>query len=594
MDDKTSKLWEKAREAISFRQSTQDTAWKELDAFDRGEQWTTKGSMPSWIPRPSTNYISKVKKFKTGNLILDDYLGELKPLSPEDEPKIWMLQRFYEQLWDKLNVRYHILDVIRTSRLLGSGILYVGWDEAYIGGTHGHLYQGEIHIQPIEPSTFFVDPTAFDLQDANYCGTYIRTTEQAIMTDPSIEDKHKKKFEQERKFNTNTGDQESRGEIYHNRDYASYQEDVVDLVTMYEKVPSEDEGGFTIKVTYMADGVIIKEIEELKPNIFPFIKLDQYPQRQDFWGVSDAKLILPNVKMINKVQSVLGTLATLYQNPQKIVSEASGIDPRIVSRYGNAFGITYLSKHPDLKNVIQNVETKDIPPVLLDYIQFLKEDIDDFTGLTDIATGQKSGSVQTAGGIDSMIQRSLVSEQDEILVFERFLEKVSYALLLNAVEYYQDDRVMRLRSEKPNEEFEYEYVPFNSQEFEDIMWDFSIDIVKKIKNNQETKQEVMQMLSEWQLQYAPEVPIVTPEDIVKAFNPNDRDVILNRIKEEREKRSYEQAAEITQEVITALGQEGYSEEMIAELVFMKLNPEMAEEDDETKHTGDVHKRQEGL
>ena len=37
-----------------------------------------------------------------------------------------MLQRFYEQIFDKLNLKHHITDVIRTSRLLGTGILYVG------------------------------------------------------------------------------------------------------------------------------------------------------------------------------------------------------------------------------------------------------------------------------------------------------------------------------------------------------------------------------------------------------------------------------------------------------------------------------------
>jgi len=106
-NNEAKRVWQKAREAIEIRRQNKDILWKELDAFDRGEQWTTKGVMPSWIPKPSTNYISKVKKYKTGNLILDDYLGELKPLAPENEPQVWMLQRFYEQLWDKLNMKYH-------------------------------------------------------------------------------------------------------------------------------------------------------------------------------------------------------------------------------------------------------------------------------------------------------------------------------------------------------------------------------------------------------------------------------------------------------------------------------------------------------
>ena len=34
---KVADLWEKAREAIDFRQQTKDNTWRELDAFDRGE-----------------------------------------------------------------------------------------------------------------------------------------------------------------------------------------------------------------------------------------------------------------------------------------------------------------------------------------------------------------------------------------------------------------------------------------------------------------------------------------------------------------------------------------------------------------------------
>jgi len=578
-------IWQKAREAIDYRRQRKDSLWIELDAFDRGEQWTQKGIMPSWIPRPSSNYINKVKRYKTGSLVLENYMGELKPLAPENEPQIWMLQRFYEQLFDKLNVKYHILDALRTSRLLGTGILYVGWDENYIGGTRGHLFQGEILVKEIEPSTFFLDPAAFDLEEALYCGTFVRTTVEQLMADPSIEKKMKKKFKENRKTSGyGMQSEQDRGEIYANRDYSSYQDHIVDLITYYHKVPQDE--GFRIDVCTVADGVIIKKVEGIAPNLFPFVILRQHKQRQDFWGISDAQLILPNVKMINKVQSIIGTLATLYQNPQKIVYEGAGIDPRIVSKYGNAFGLVFLSKSPDLANVIRNVDVADIPQTLLAYVEFLKKDIEDFTGMTDFATGASSRSVQTSGGIQSMIQRSLVGDQDEFTLFERFIEKLTYLLLSNAIEYYTDNRIVRMRDTSPNNDAEYEYIPFRSEEFADLAWDFSLDIVKKIKHNDQTRQEVMRMLSEWQLQYSPGIQIVTPEDIVKAFNPPNRDTILERISQDKQQKSYDKAAQVVQEVVQALDN-GYDPEMVAEIVYNVLNPQQ-------QKMGDVQKRQEGI
>jgi hypothetical protein len=585
--EQIAKIWDKTREAIQYRRQNYDLKWKELDAFDRGEQWTIAGQMPSWIPKPSTNYVSKVKRYKTGNLILEDYLGELKPLAQENEPQIWMLQRFYEQLWDKLNLKYHILDVIRTSRLLGTGILYVGWNEAYIGGTRGHLYQGEVLVKEIEPSTFFVDPTAFELEEALYCGTFIRTTEEHILMDPTIEDKYKKDFKERKRVYSGPSGQEDRGEIYYNRDFSTYQDlNVVDLITFYEKVPNEDGIGYSIRVMYIADGVLIKVVDEILPNNFPFVILYQHKQRMDFWGISDCQLILPNVKMINKVQSVIGTLATLYQNPQKVVFEGSGIDPRIVSKYGNAFGLVLLSKSPDLRNAISNIEPSQIPVTLLNYIEFLKRDIEDFTGISQFASGQSTGSVQTSAGINSMIQRSLVGEQDELIMFEKFLEMVSYALLMNAVEYYTDDRVMRMKDTSPNNNFEYEYIPFKSEEFKDLMWDFSLDISNKLKNTEQNRQQIMQMLSEWQLQYSPGVPLVTPADIVKAFNPPNRDAILARIEQQEQQMDYQQAAQIAQSVMQAV-QAGQPAEIVAQIIYDMLNPQQG-------GLGDVQKRQQGM
>ena len=579
-------IWIKSRDAIDFRRQRKDALWIELDAFDRGEQWTQKGVMPSWIPRPSSNYINKIKRYKTGALILEDYMGELKPLAPENEPQIWMLQRFYEQLWDKINVKYNLLDAIRTSRLLGTGILYVGWDENYIGGTRGHLFQGEILVKEIEPSTFFIDPAAFDLEEAMYCGTFIRTTKEQLLADPSIESKYKKKFKEDRKVTAyGMQSEQDRGEIYANRDYSSYQDHIVDLITFYEKVV-DDEGGFRIDVTTVADGVVVKKVEGILPNLFPFVILRQHKQRQDFWGISDAQLILPNVKMINKVQSIIGTLATLYQNPQKIVFEGAGIDPRIISKYGNAFGLVFLSKSPDLANVIRNVDVADIPVTLLSYIEFLKNDIEEFTGMTDFATGQSSRSVQTSGGVNSMIERSLVGDQDEYTLFEQFIEKLSYLLLHNAIEYYTDDRVMRMKDTNPNSDAEYEYIPFRADEFSDLAWDYSLDIVKKIKNTEQNRQDIMRMLSEWQLQYSPDLAIVSAEDMVKAFNPPNRDVILDRIEKDKKQKSYDTAAQVVQEVVQALDN-GYDPQMVAEIVYNVLNPQQQE-------LGDVQKRQQGL
>ena len=49
----------------------------------------------------------------------------------------------------------------------------------------------------------------------------------------------------------------------------------------------------------------------------------------------------------------------------------------------------FYPSHQTLQNVIRNVDVADIPQTLLAYVEFLKKDIEDFTGMTDFATGAK-------------------------------------------------------------------------------------------------------------------------------------------------------------------------------------------------------------
>jgi spore germination protein YaaH len=111
-----------------------------------------------------------------------------------------------------------------------------------------------------------------------------------------------------------------------------------------------------------------------------------------------------------------------------------------------------------------------------------------------------------------------------------------------------------MKSEDPNGDAEYEYIPFTAEFFKEIAWDFNIDITQRLKHTEQSNQEKMRMLAEWQLQYAPEVSIVTPEDMIKAFNPQNRDVILARIEQERQQKSMENAQTIAQQIMQAMEQ----------------------------------------
>src|SRR5699024_8395308 len=66
--------------------------------------------------------------------------------------------------------------------------------------------------------------------------------------------------------------------------------------------------------------------------------LYDFPQRQDFWGMGTCEVILDNQKLINKVESIMALIGALLQNPQKIVSKSSGINPSEAATYASTPG----------------------------------------------------------------------------------------------------------------------------------------------------------------------------------------------------------------------------------------------------------------
>jgi hypothetical protein len=119
-----------------------------------------------------------------------------------------------------------------------------------------------------------------------------------------------------------------------------------------------------------------------------------------------------------------------------------------------------------------------------------------------------------------------------------------------------------------------------------LAWDFNLEIAQKMKHNDQSKRQVMQMLSEWQMQYSPGIPLVSPSDIVKAFDPPNRDVILARIEQQERQQDYSTAAQIAQVALQAIDS-GQPAAIVAELIYNILNPQ-------EQGMGNVQRQQQGM
>src|SRR5690625_154646 len=514
MNKKADRILEKFQQAKRKRQQ-KDTKWKELDAFDRGDQWELGGrKLPEWIPKPVTNYVHLVKTTKRASLSIDNPEPMFMGQSQEDHEQARNLAKIFKFEWDRMKARKYTRDALETSKLLGTGIIQVYYeDDGSVLGGKGAKHQGAIYMKQIDPASFYPDPNAFRIEDCEYIHIVRRRPISWI----------EKEFG---KTNVDPSDRahSEQGEIYQ-RDYSSENKDkIVDFHEHYEKIPHE-QGGFKYQVTYLAGNKIVKDTQELKPRRYPFAILYDYPQRQDFWAMSTCEIILDNQKLINKVESIMAFIGVLLQNPQIVVNKAAGINPEDVAKYGGAPGHVWVA-NIDPRLAVHWQEPPQIPQQLFNLADQARMNIREITGLTEAYMGQTVGSLQTSSGVHSLIERSTMRDRDQMYDYELFIEELTEIIISFITEYYTETRIARILE---SDDQEPEFIEYVGRDFNDIAYDVKIDISAKAPITRMRIQEELDKLLNLQGQMKFEPAIITPQEFMRESDFIDAEKFITRM-----------------------------------------------------------------
>ena len=574
---RTSTILTRFREAKNKRQA-KDPVWHELDAFDRNEQWNLADS-PPWLPKPITNYIHLVKYTKRAAFAVENPTAKLRPFSPSTVEAVKLLNKAYEDTFDRIKARKVVREGIETSKLLGTCIGHIFWNETAEGrlgttiqGDEGFLYTGEIGIRNVEPSTFFPDPTAFTIDDCDYIFIRERKPMSWIKSQPKFNKKSKE--ENDKAFTSIS--QQDRGEIY-GRDYESENDDrLVDFITYYER-EANSEGGFSYFVTYLANSKILIDKEALRPNRYPFAVGYDFKQRQDFWGMSTCQFILDNQKIINKVESIIAMIGTLLQNPQRIVTASSGINPKTVATYGNAPGQTWVTNDANPSQSIYYVQTPQIPLVLFNMLEQAKTNIREITGLTESYLGQNVGSLQTSSGVQALIDRATMRDRDQMYDIELYVEELSKLIIDFMSEYYEEERLIRIIDKASDE---VTFLPFVGTDFKDLAYDMAVDVsskapITRMREAQEAK-ELLNTNGQYRASFG--VDVITPQEAIEMMNLQNGQRIIERMNQQQLQNKVDEAVQGAQLIAEAQAA-GVSEDEIQQLAtafFEQLqNPDQA-------------------
>jgi hypothetical protein len=573
LEEKAQQILEKFNKAKTKRQ-LKDPIWQELDAYDRNQQWDLQTS-PDWLPKPVTNFVHLVKYTKRAALSVDNPTGKLRAVSPTGMERVKQLDKAFQFVWERIKARKVVRQNIETAKLLGDGIAQVYWEEHKEGrmgrtvlGDEGYKFEGEIMVREVDVSSFYPDPTAFTLEDCQYIFIKERKPYEWLKKHPIFG----------KKMNAAPTDDEQgtapsdRGEIYL-RDYTTEQKGIVDFLTYYKK-SANGEGGFTYSCTYLVDEKIVHHIPQITPNRYPFARLQDFPQRHDFWSMSTCQFILDNQRIINKIESIITMIGTLMQNPQKVVSKMSGIDPEEMTTYGNLPGVTWVSNDNPSQSV-HYIQPPQIPTVLFNLLENAKSNIREITGMNEAYMGQSVGSLQTSSGVQSLIDRATMRDRDQMYDVELYVEQLSNLIIDFMVTYYDSPRMIRVMGENPNE---YEFENFLGTDFADLEYDMFIDISAKAPITRMKEAQDAQTLLNMQGQYGHQfkTSLIKPQEAVEMMELTNKDKIIERMNMEEMQNRTEQAMQVAGMIAEAQMNGVPPEEiqMMATNMFEQMEEEM--------------------
>lgn len=529
--------------------------WQELIKFDKGEQWKDLG-LPPFVPTPVTNYIHYVKSIKTAAFAIENPVGKLRAFGSQNVVPVDILNKVVENEMDRMNARRVVRDSIGTAKLLGTALVEVLWNEyTEVKGMGDVQWEGEIELKPIPPQNVYIDPTAITIEDAQF----IQIRE--LKPRDFVKNIHK----MQNISGTIHNDQEDIGRAFQEALDHESKEETVTYIRHYEKIPT-GEGNYRYQLTYLVNDKLVHTVKAIEPAMYPFADLHDLRNINEYWSKSTCELILDNQKIVNKVESIIALLGLQTQNPQKVVSIQSGLKPSDVAKYSNAPGYTW-RVNGDPARAIQFINPPPIPQTLFQLAQEAKQNIRDITGINEAYTGQSVGSLQTTGGVNSLIDRATMRDRDQMYEIELFVGRLTEIVTAFIISKYTEPRLARyLAPDAPEENTQ--FIQYVGRDFEDVLYDITVDVSTKAPVTRQRTEELIDDLFVKQYQYPMDVKFMKPQEYIKFKNIPNMDDMVRRMDEEEALNKANVAMQAAQQATQMLMQGMPPEEVQAQLQQM--------------------------
>lgn len=560
-----------------------------LDGTDRGKMWdVVSAKFPKYQLQPDSNWVNYIKENLVASIYTTGRYAELVPRSDEDIKYVTEFNSALGTIWDQVKADYYQFLAGERAALLNIGITMVGWRKDLLGGTANHWYKGDIVFKNIDPMKFRRDPYADVFDNSEFCYYYDDFSMAIIRT----KDKYKKRIKE---IEEAVGDLDKSNLIpdavtaaTDRQKTTSTQSNYHKITYYYTRVPdltqSSKEGYVIVEVHLLDDKYVLYCNKDLKPRMFPFAVLYCNNPAGDLVGASEPAKAFTSAFTYNLLNSIYATHAYKAQRPPRFVNAASGINLRQFAKYGNDADKTFIV-NGDATQAVHYAQFPQLPPELLQVKQDLGRDIRDCSGVDEMYAGKNTGSIQTTGGMDTLMDATSQRDNQKILLYEEYSKRLT-ELVVNNLVVYGDKREYTVTDPITQQT---KTVSFNFPEVDDdIRFRYALDIQTYLPRNKTRLAAVANMLLEKQAQYKPDPEIITVEEWLLMQDIPFKDMIYKRMGIQRNTRISEQVA-MTLEMFATLVEGGMDPDAAVDQVAQQLQADQTTTTlGNTATTGDIN------
>lgn len=547
--DKAKPYTEMYKKAYDFN-TERFGSYAELMAFYQGNQHLLKKYKTErpWVVNMNTPYATVAIENRIASILVNDYEGDLIPLSPEDVDVIEPIDKVYKREWERLDIDKIIRNCVETSAVVREAYCHIIVDDKKIYGGTKRKRVGALTAEVIEPARVLIDPTARSLKDANYMIVLGRISKkEALKTYNKLESL---------KLQAPDYIPYQRGEVYYDNDYSTEQEDVFTVWNFYQKEDGK------IKKTKLINNIIVKE-STLDISRFPIAQLRWKKAAQSCYGISLMDQLLSLQKAINAIESAITNTAIAYAAPSMMVAKGCGVDPKIVAKSNGAPGVVY-SVNGNLDNAIKPV----VPPKIQDEILAIKQDFEakirEISGNSNQFMGNIGTAANTVGGAEVAVERAKIIEVNIINNIEEFVEDIVNILVEFITKMYPNAELTYSNGKDGEGLWNFDVIKMpKKSEMKDLEYKFYIELDKKSQYSKDKQKQTLIDLFQFERQYDAPVKTITVSDIIKNSDLINKDEIIARYNSLNSQDAHTKAETIDKLINTANSM-GISQDLIVQ------------------------------